>query len=98
MPAATATTPLVSPCGWTGVERFVVLLSPSWPWLLLPQAHADPFTTARPWLEPAEIPATPVRLRTSTGFVYPETFPWPSWPLALSPAAQTLPSDRKATV
>jgi hypothetical protein len=47
-PPVIATTPLVSPLTATGVNRVVVVPSPSWPLVLNPQQYAAPsFVTAQ---------------------------------------------------
>ena len=72
-----------------GQTRSVVSPSPSWPWLLLPQANTAPLlVTARVWLPPHATPATgtPARLSTSVGLNTMSLLrPSPSCPLLLLP-------------
>src|SRR3990167_1607542 len=110
VPAAIAVMPVRNPTSsgpwtWLGVNLSVgALLSPSWPEALSPHAQTVPsLLRARLWLVPAAIAVMPVRNPTSSG-------PWtwlgvnlsvgallsPSWPEALSPHAQTVPSLLRA--
>ena len=68
----------------TGVARVVVLLSPSWPWSLLPQAATVPSEySARLWTAPDEraITVLPARMPvTGTGtLLLPKMEGLPSW-------------------
>jgi hypothetical protein len=66
-PAAIPWTPLVRPRTWTGVERLVVLPSPSWPFSLPPQHIAAPaVVTAHVWFAPAEMAAMPLDKPTTS--------------------------------
>src|SRR5579885_1593940 len=98
-PAASAVTPTMPPLTWTGVERLVVVPSPSCPSSLAPQAQTVPsFFRARPWPVPATIAATSVRPLTWTGLVRLVVVPSPSWPASLTPQAHTVPSFFRATL
>ena len=66
-PDATAV-PVDIPLTVTGVERFVVLLFPSWPLRLAPQHRKEPLArTAQVCSAPAEIEVTVERFVTVTG-------------------------------
>ena len=82
----------------TGVVRVVVVPSPSWPSLLLPQHLAVPsISDAHEKKYPAAIPATPVRPVTATGVERLIVVPSPSCPDLLVPHARIVPSRRSAS-
>jgi hypothetical protein len=65
-----ALTPLERPDTATGVVRFVVVPSPSWPALLSPQHFTAPFWMAHAPFAAAEMAVTPLeRPDTATGVV-----------------------------
>ena len=77
----------VSPDTCTGVDRFVVVPSPSSPKLLDPHAQTVPsLLRATVWSPPAETAMTPVSPDTCTGVKVPD------------PHLQTVPSLLRATV
>src|ERR1700730_7181389 len=89
---------LLSAAGDTGLDRFVVVPSPSWPRSFSP--HARPvlsdFLMARLWPPPQAIAFTarPPMAGVGTGrFV---VVPSPSWPKSLRPHARTVSSERIA--
>src|SRR5437773_1505527 len=64
---------------------------PSWPELLLPQAHTVPsLLSPRLWLPPVASALTPGRPRARIGAVALVVAPFPSWPLLSSPQAQAV--------
>src|SRR2546425_446730 len=72
----------------TGVNRPVVVPSPSWPLPLAPQQYAAPAAvTPQVWAAPAVTAAklTPAGACTSTGLDRSVVVPSPSWPLPLPP-------------
>src|SRR5665213_1630937 len=90
-----------------GVERPVVVPSPSCPYVLSPQHEIDmSLLRAQVYCSPAAISTTPERPGTSAGDPRQGTFVpvlsrqvdvtlaagWPSWPLALLPQHETVPS------
>src|SRR3990172_345410 len=86
-PAAVAATSLLRPDTSTGVVRFVVVPSPSWPLALEPQ-HLRPAAAVRAQVcePPVATATTPLaRPATSTGVVRFVIVPSPSWPLVLYP-------------
>src|SRR5688572_9970398 len=96
-PAAIAVTPVALPVTWTGVLRWVVVLSPSWPLAFVPQESTVPSDLrAREKLMPAAMAVTPVALETWTGVVRWVVVPSPSWPKSFAPHARTVPSDLRA--
>ena len=107
-PAAIAVTSL-SPLTATGTALFVVLPSPSWPALLLPQATTVPsLRRARLWSRPAAIAVAPLRngpdghvpsvptAHTGTGTLLLVVVPSPSSPEKFWPQAMTVPSSSRA--
>src|SRR2546430_1488883 len=94
----------------TGVNRSVVVPSPSWPLLLLPQPTTVPSPrSARTWRRPAAIAVTPVRncehgavaptAHTRTGVVTGSfVVPLPTEPTAPLPQATTVPSTSSAAL
>ena len=96
MPAEMLVT-LLRPPTCAGVERSVVVPSPSWPLLLLPQAQTAPSPRrARACAEPPAMLVTLLRPPTCAGVERSVVVPSPSWPLLLLPQAQTAPSPRRA--
>lgn len=96
-PAAIAMT-LVRPETVTGLVRFVVLPSPSWPREFEPKAFTVPSERSTSTCSlPEAIAATFVRPVTSSGVRLSLVVPWPSWPEAPRPQAKTRPSARSAT-
>src|SRR2546428_5554873 len=89
-----AETPLVSPTTSTGVERSLVVPSPSSPSMLSPQHLTPPaLVSAQVWKTPAAIAATPPpRPETSTGAWRSVVVPSPSWPERLKPQHLTPPA------
>ena len=81
-PAATAATPLVNPLTATGVSRFAVVPSPSWPRLFNPQHCTTPLlVSAQVWLPPAATATTPLASPlTVTGVNRGVVVPSPNWP------------------
>jgi len=79
---------------WTGVRREVLVPSPSWPYLLLPQASTwPPVVSASAKNAPVLIALTltPLGNRTRTGTSLPAVLPLPSMPPELAPQASTWP-------
>ena len=83
----------VAATGSAGVERLVVVPSPSWPKLLLPQQTTPVAVTAQVWLLPAEIAATPLPSPlTGVGVERSVVVPSPSWPPEFSPQQTAAPA------
>src|ERR1035441_3231941 len=89
----------------TGARRFLLVLSPSWPYLLKPQAATVPSEhNAKLWSRPAAMPTTtlpdsaetPESVLTATGTLWLFVLLSPSWPSVLSPQANTVPSEHNA--
>src|SRR5688500_8864483 len=82
----------VSALTCTGVERSVVVPSPSWPYWLEPHAHTVPldFTTTV-WSQLAPAPTTPL-MPTGVGWARSVVVPSPSAPSLLLPNVYTSPS------
>src|SRR5437870_1511420 len=89
-------TALPRPETLTGVDRFVVVPSPSWPWMLSPQQRTVPATSAQVSSRPAAIAAAFVRPETLTGVGRLVVVPSPSSPEPLSPQQRTVPSASRA--
>ena len=74
-----------------GAVCCVVLASPSWPLVLMPQQKARPSATAQLCDVPAEMAVTvrperiPLAVVTATALVVDVVEPLPSWPLTLFP-------------
>src|SRR5579864_4743410 len=70
---------------------------PSAPSALYPHAHTVPsLFSAKLWLPPAAMAATPVSALTATGVLLSVSVPLPNCPQALNPQAQTVPSPFNA--
>src|ERR1700687_298890 len=83
----------------TGVERLVVVPSPSWPLLLLPQANTLPSAwSARTCESPEAIAVIPVAPVTAIGREEFSDRPRPSSPDESSPQVRTAPSVPRATL
>src|ERR1700674_5457488 len=83
----------------TGVLLPVVVPSPSWPFLLSPQARTWPVElSARPKLPTPAMPVTvvPEGRLTATGVLLSVVGPLPSWPYRLKPQASTWPLEVSA--
>src|SRR5450759_2240087 len=83
----------------TGVLLPVVVPSPSWPFLLSPQARTWPVElSARPKLPPPAMAVTvvPEGRLTWTGMLLSVVVPLPSWPYRLKPQASTWPLEVSA--
>jgi hypothetical protein len=75
---------VVIPLTTTGIELFVVVLSPSWPESLEPQQETlPPARSAQEWYQPAMTSAAVVIPLTGTGTELPVVVPLPSSPAAL---------------
>ncbi len=103
-PALTATMP-ASPGTWIGLERLVVVPSPSWRYSLLPHAQTVPSArAASEWPvrrllppPPAEIETTPLNPGTAVAAaIVAAPLPMPTWPREFEPHATTVPSSRSA--
>ena len=72
---------VVMPATSTGVMRSVVVPSPSWPYLFLPQHITELFvSTAHECCRPSAMLVAVVMPDTSTGVVRSVVVPSPSWP------------------
>jgi hypothetical protein len=94
LPPALTPAKLTLPATSTGVDRFVVVPSPSWPNPLSPQQYAAPLAT-RPqvWVPFTLIAANVTIPETATGVDLFVVVPSPSWPNELSPQQYTAPAD-----
>ena len=98
--AEIARAPLPSPDTGVGVDRFVVVPSPSWPAKLLPQHRtAPPDVRAHAWACPVATASTPLDSPlTGTGVSRVVVVPSPSWPELFWPQHMTPPPDVTAHV
>jgi len=97
-PAETNATPDDKPDTVTGVNRLVVVPSPNWPQLFLPQHRTSPATnTAHECEVPAETDATPDdKPDTPMGVDRFVVVPSPNWPAPLLPQHRTAPDPNTA--
>src|SRR5262249_42867022 len=100
LPAAIAATPLPRPTTATGIERSVLVPSPSWPYELSPQHLTAPaVVSAQLWRSPVATAATPLPSpTTATGIKWSVLVPAPSSPDSLSPQHLTAPALVSAQV
>src|SRR5580700_6343255 len=92
--APAADTTLVSPTTGTGVDRLVVVPSPSWPSALSPQHWTVPSVSSAQALKAAAKTADALVIPlTKTGVVLPPVVPLPSSPkpVPMPPQHSTLP-------
>jgi hypothetical protein len=100
LPTAMPATPELRPNTATGVLRLTEVVSPSWPWALLPQHCTAPvLKRAQVWALPTAMPATPeLKPETATGVLRFVVLPSPSWPSKLRPQHCTAPVLKRAQV
>ncbi len=86
-----------NPGTWTGLERLMVVPSPSWPQGFQPHAHRVPSVlSARLCHPPPAMEATPSIIRTGVDTSGPP--PLPTSPCRFSPHAHSVPSVLRARV
>ena len=88
---------LVNPLTWVGIFRSIIVPSPTYPNMLLPQHFTAPSIMRAQDVSPtSDISTTLFKLNTSVGVSVEGAIPIPNWPNRLLPQHLTLPLLSKA--